>query len=55
MYLPSSFHMLDSLYIHEIAVDGLRFLQEIPVVNGAVTISLGQNQAVSLLPNQEEK
>jgi hypothetical protein len=48
--LPSSFHALNSLYVHEITVDGLRFLQEVPIINGDVTMSLGQNQAVSLLP-----
>ena len=52
--LPSSFHVLDSLYMHDITADCLRFLQETPVVNGTVSISLGQNQAVSLLPYQEE-
>jgi len=51
--LPSSFHTLNSVYIHEITIDGLRFLQEVPIVNGTVTMSLGQNQAVSLLPRRK--
>jgi hypothetical protein len=48
--LPSSWHKSGKISLHEITGDGLKFLQEIPIVGDTVELSLESNQACSLIP-----